>query len=100
MEMLVLIGAERKKLILGGSGSLARVHEEAHTIAGSKTLEIPDLDVLEVPGSLRRERRSSTADGDGYAERYWIEDTNLETSGGGAGQLSRALLLTAARSSL
>jgi hypothetical protein len=56
VELLVLIGAEKEKLILGYSGSFARVYEEAHTIAGSKALEVPDLDVLEVPCSLRRER--------------------------------------------
>lgn len=96
----ILIGAEKKKLILRGSGCLAWVQEETHAIAGSKTLEIPGLDLLGVPGTLRRERRDSIAGADGYAQRYRLEDTYLETSGGVAGQLPRALLLTAVRSSL
>ena len=96
----ILIGAEKKKLILRGSGCLAWLQEETHAIPGSKTLEIPDLGLLGIPGTLRRERGNSIAGADGYAQRYKLEDTYLETSRGVAGQLPRALLLTAVRSSL
>jgi hypothetical protein len=97
MKMGVLIGAEKKKVVLGYFRSLAWIQEEAHTVPGSKTLEIPDLGVF---GILGREGDYGTATGDGYAERYPVADTSLGTSGGGAGQLPRALLFTAARSSL
>jgi hypothetical protein len=100
MKMRVLIGAEQKKLVLGYLRSLAWVQEEAHTIPGLQTLEIPDLSVFGIPGRLRRERRYGTAAGGGYAECYRVEDTNLEASGDGVGQLPRVLLLTAARNSL
>jgi hypothetical protein len=99
--VLVLIGADQAKLILGYSGSLAGINQETDTIAGSKTLEIPDLSVTGIRGALRGERSHSIAGAHGYAECYPIAaDTYLETSGGGAGQLPRVLLFTAARSSL
>lgn len=98
--MGVLIGAEKKKVVLGYFRSLAWIQEEAHTVPGSKTLEIPDLGVFGILGRLGREGDYGTAAGDGYAERYPVADTSLETSGDGAGQLPRALLFTAARSSL
>ena len=82
MKMRVLIGAEKEKLFLGYSRSLAWVQEEANTVPGSKALEIPNLGVFGIPGRLRRERRYGTAAGDGYAECYRVEDTSLETSGG------------------
>ena len=100
VEVLVLIGAEQNKRVLGGSGSLTWIQEETHTIASPKTLEIPDLGVPGIPGILGCERRNSIAGAHGYAECYAVADTYLETSGGVAGQLPRALRLTAVRRSL
>jgi hypothetical protein len=100
VEVVVLISAEKDKLILGCSGSFPGIHEETHTVAGSKPLEIPDLGVPGIPGTLRCERRNRIAGAHGYAEGYAVADTYLEDSGGVAGQLPRVLVLTAARSSL
>jgi hypothetical protein len=100
VEVGILVRADQSKLILGKSGSLAGVEEEAHTITDAKPLELPDLGVLGVPVTLGGERRNSIAAAHGYAECYTVPDTYLEASGVLRVQLRRALLFTAARSSL
>ena len=56
MKMWVPICAEKNKRVLGCSGSLAWIEEEAYTVPGAETLEIPNLGVFGIPGRLRRKR--------------------------------------------